>query len=84
MGQSPSEDSLKTLRACPADAAVNVSAAGGDVIVFASNRFQTRDLPTVFEQGVVDVGKAAPGAGYLLTAGYPYLPLDQAIEAAPR
>ena len=38
----------------------------------------------VFEQGAVDVGKAGPGAGYLLTAAYPYLLLDQAIETAPR
>lgn len=42
---------------------------------------QTYGLPAVFGQDVsrtVDVGKVAPEAGYLLTAAYPYLSLDQA------
>ena len=39
---------------------------------------QTYGLPTVFEQRTVDVGTVAPEAGYLLTAAYPYLSLDQA------
>jgi len=42
---------------------------------------QTYGLPAVFGQNVnatVDVGKVAPEAGYLLTAAYPYLSLDQA------
>jgi hypothetical protein len=42
---------------------------------------QTYGLPTVFGQNAnaaVDVGKVAPEAGYLLTAAYPYLSLDQA------
>lgn len=42
---------------------------------------QTYGLPAVFGQnvtGAVDVGKVAPEAGYLLTAAYPYLSLDQA------
>ncbi|MCV7134429.1 phosphatase PAP2 family protein [Mycobacterium hodleri] len=42
---------------------------------------QTYGLPAVFGQNVnaaVDVGKVAPEAGYLLTAAYPYLSLEQA------
>lgn len=42
---------------------------------------QTYGLPVVFTQTAdtkVDVGKVAPEAGYLLTAAYPYLSLDQA------
>ena len=42
---------------------------------------QTYGLPAVFGQNAnaaVDVGKVAPEAGYLLTAAYPYLSLDQA------
>ncbi|MCV7420016.1 phosphatase PAP2 family protein [Mycobacterium yunnanensis] len=39
---------------------------------------QTYGLPSVFGQNAVDVGKVAPEAGYLLTAAYPYLSLDQA------
>jgi len=39
---------------------------------------QTYGLATVFGQNAVDVGKVAPEAGYLLTAAYPYLSLDQA------
>jgi hypothetical protein len=42
---------------------------------------QTYGLPAVFGQNVtaaVDVGKVAPEAGYLLTAAFPYLSLDQA------
>ncbi len=42
---------------------------------------QTYGLPAVFGENVnatVDVGKVAPEAGYLLTAAYPYLSLDQA------
>jgi membrane-associated phospholipid phosphatase len=42
---------------------------------------QTYGLPVVFTQTAdtkADVGKLAPEAGYLLTAAYPYLSLDQA------
>jgi hypothetical protein len=42
---------------------------------------QTYDLPAVYAQtadSTTDVGKLAPEAGYLLTAAYPYLSLDQA------
>ena len=42
---------------------------------------QTYGLPTVFGRNAnraVDVGKVAPEAGYLLTAAYPHLSLDQA------
>jgi hypothetical protein len=42
---------------------------------------QTYGLPVVFTQTAdtkADVGKLAPQAGYLLTAAYPYLSLDQA------
>lgn len=42
---------------------------------------QTYGLPAVFGKNAnaaVDVGRVAPEAGYLLTAAYPYLSLDQA------
>ena len=42
---------------------------------------QTYGLPAVFGQNAnaaVDVGKVEPEAGYLLTAAYPYMSLDQA------
>jgi hypothetical protein len=41
---------------------------------------QTYGLPTVYPQNAGDVGKLAPEAGYLLTAAFPTLTLEQADQ----
>ncbi len=69
----------KPIAACAADDKSRFADPARNDAFHAST--QTYDLPVVFAAtaaGPEDVGKLAPEAGYLLTAAFPYLTLDQA------
>jgi hypothetical protein len=69
----------KPIAACAADDQSRFSDTARNGDFHAST--QTYGLPTAFEAAAgktEDVGKLAPEAGYLLTAAFPYLTLDQA------
>jgi membrane-associated phospholipid phosphatase len=69
----------KTIAACAADDRSRFADAARNDAFHAST--QTYGLPVVFAETAgktADVGKLAPEAGYLLTAAFPYLTLDQA------
>ncbi|WP_101951136.1 phosphatase PAP2 family protein [Mycobacterium sp. 3519A] len=68
-----------TVVACASDDHGRFADPGADEKFVATT--QTYDLPAVYTHTAdadSDVGKLAPEAGYLLTAAYPYLSLDQA------
>ena len=69
----------KPIAACAADDRSRFADAARNDAFHAST--QTYGLPVVFAETAgktADVGKLAPEAGYLLTAAFPYLTLDQA------
>jgi hypothetical protein len=69
----------KPIAACAADDRSRFADKARNDAFHAST--QTYGLPVVFAETAgktVDVGKVAPEAGYLLTAAFPYLTLDQA------
>jgi len=71
----------KSIAACAADDKSRFADAARNDAFHAST--QTYGLPIVFAKTdgkIEDVGKLAPEAGYLLTAAFPYLTLDQAND----
>jgi len=69
----------KPIAACAADDRSRFADAARNEAFHAST--QTYGLPVVFAETAgktADVGRLAPEAGYLLTAAFPYLTLDQA------
>jgi hypothetical protein len=69
----------KTVDECAKEDIGRFSKPGADAAFYAAT--QTYGLPVVYPKvaaGVEDVGKLAPEAGYLLTAAFPQLTLEQA------